>query len=180
LVLDDYMPQAAWFHSPGGIHGLAHTARVLVWANLLAEALGADVEVVRWAAAVHDVGRVDDGRDPEHGERSATWWLNAGAVAPALGEAQRQAVASAVRWHVPWDDQVPMAARTPEWVCLKDADGLDRARLASVPVSGLDPRLLRTPHARGMVDLARALVDETRGGGWDEVRAAALRGGLWR
>lgn len=162
--LDKYRPAAGWFREPDGIHGVAHAARVLVLANELSERLMADGvhvdrDVVRWAAVVHDVGRLDDGADLEHGERSADWFLtHARDIASHLTEQQRQRVADAVRWHVPWDDEVPVQAQTPEWICLKDADAIDRLRF-----DDLDVRLLRTDHARTMVGWARLLVAATRG-----------------
>ena len=78
-ILDRYRPRPEWFaHDPDGIHGIAHVTRVLVWAEQLAAWMHdhgrpVDVEVVRCAAVTHDVGRHDDGRDPEHGRRSARW-----------------------------------------------------------------------------------------------------------
>ena len=41
---------------------------------------------------------------------------------------------------------------------LKDADGLDRVRLGD-----LDPRYLRHPESKGMVDFAQTLFDATDG-----------------
>ena len=76
--LADYLPDDGWFRfNPRGIHGAPHTTRVLVWAEVLADALAAPGairrEELRWAAAIHDIGRVDDGIDPGHGVRSAEW-----------------------------------------------------------------------------------------------------------
>jgi hypothetical protein len=139
-----------------------------------------DVEVVRCAAATHDVGRHDDGRDPEHGLRSARWVReHRDALSVALDDRQLEALAYCCAWHVPPDAQAP--ALTNELVCLKDADGLDRVRIVD-----LDPRQLRTERARQLPGPARRLYEASRrageGGGdpWEQVRAAAVVQGQWR
>jgi uncharacterized protein len=58
---------------PWGLHGLAHWWRVRHNAQLLALATGASLRVVRLFAIFHDSHRHDDGHDPEHGARAATW-----------------------------------------------------------------------------------------------------------
>jgi uncharacterized protein len=181
-VLDPFRPQVAWYrHNPHGIHGLAHAARVLVWVEQVGRAMNAtcpvvDLNVVRWAAALHDVGRLDDGRDPNHGRRSADWArAHADLLVPALDDAQTKKLAYICTWHVPPDDEAPVF--TAELRCLKDADGLDRVRIRD-----LDPGRLRTPFARGLVSdavsLYRASVAEP-GDPWEAVRACAQRMGLW-
>ena len=137
-----------------------------------------DVEVVRCAAVTHDVGRHDDGRDPEHGRRSARWVREHREALPvALDDRQLEALAYCCEWHVPPDAQAP---RWPnELVCLKDADGLDRVR-----ISDLDPRRLRTKPARRLTRSARRLFEECwlagDGDPWQQVRNAALAQGQWR
>jgi hypothetical protein len=181
--LDLYLPQAEWFaHDPYWIHGLNHVARVLVWAHRLAEALAArgeavDGEAVRWAAALHDVGRNDDGRDPQHGSRSALWLEQHVALLPvALPPARLARVAYCCRWHVPPDHDAP--EMTAELACLKDADGLDRVRIRD-----LDPGQLRLPESRSLVEdswgLCQATVPIDRADPWAQVRRAALARGLW-
>lgn len=183
-MLDLYRPQPDWFaHNPYGIHGIAHVARVLVWAEQLAEQLvesGADVdrEAVRWAAVLHDVGRWDDGRDREHGERSAAWVLANASLLPAKLEEQTLAkVVYCCRWHVPADSLAP--EMTNELQCLKDADGLDRVRIFD-----LDPKHLRLPGARLLVqsswDLFEATYPPSRDDPFCQVREAARARGLWR
>jgi uncharacterized protein len=65
FVLEDYA--LPW----SGPHGVAHWARVFENGLRLAEETGADVEVVRLFAVLHDSRRVDEGRDPDHGPRAA-------------------------------------------------------------------------------------------------------------
>ena len=84
--LDQFLPDERWFgYRPRGIHGAPHTTRVLVWAACLVDRLGRRDALRRdellWAAAVHDVGRDDDGVDPGHGARSAAWVRDSLAIA---------------------------------------------------------------------------------------------------
>lgn len=65
IVLDSYEL------SPSGIHGVAHWARVLENGLRLAETTGANIEIVKLFAVLHDSQRQSDGHDPEHGPRAA-------------------------------------------------------------------------------------------------------------
>jgi uncharacterized protein len=64
-VLEDYA--LPW----GGHHGIAHWARVLENGLRLAGETGANVEVVRLFAVLHDSRRVSEANDPDHGPRAA-------------------------------------------------------------------------------------------------------------
>ncbi len=64
-VLEDYA--LPW----GGDHGVAHWARVMENGLRLAGETGADVEVVRLFAVLHDSRRVSEATDPDHGPRAA-------------------------------------------------------------------------------------------------------------
>jgi uncharacterized protein len=182
-ILDQYRPEAAWFlHDPYGIHGLAHAARALVWAeqvgqSMLEQGRAVDMEVVRWAAAVHDVGRVNDGIDKPHGQRSADWACSdVGRLATNLSDGQLQQLAYLCIWHVPADAGAPVM--TPELICLKDADGLERVRIAD-----LDPQKLRTNRARKLPRLAQELFRASchpASDPWEGVRKCAIDMGLWR
>src|SRR3954466_1645131 len=54
-----------------GDHGVAHWARVLENGLRLAGETGANVEVVRLFAILHDSRRVSEATDPDHGPRAA-------------------------------------------------------------------------------------------------------------
>ena len=54
-----------------GLHGLSHFARVEKLGHYLAESNGADLEVISLFAYTHDLGRIDDDEDIDHGIRSA-------------------------------------------------------------------------------------------------------------
>jgi uncharacterized protein len=64
-VLEDYA--LPW----GGDHGVAHWARVLENGLRLAGETGANVEIVRLFALLHDSRRVNENFDPDHGPRAA-------------------------------------------------------------------------------------------------------------
>ena len=59
-----------------GDHGVSHWARVLENGLRLAEETGADLEVVRLFAVLHDSRRVNEATDPEHGPRAAEFALS--------------------------------------------------------------------------------------------------------
>jgi hypothetical protein len=163
-----YLPDPAWFaHDPNGVHGVAHAARVLVWAERIADRVAEPAamrrEELRWAAVCHDVERWDDGIDPQHGDCSAVWVLaNLLRVRPGLTDGVDLGfVAELCRWHQPSDRDA--ARLTLELMILKDADGLDRARLGD-----LDPSRLRLASSLGLVEAAERLCRATgHGGGVD-------------
>jgi uncharacterized protein len=181
--MNAWRPSDAWYlHDPLGVHGLGHAARVLIWADRISSWMlqrneQVDRDVVLWAAALHDVRRVDDGDDIEHGARAARWIRSGGAAERlnALTDLQRERLAYCCEWHVPSDSQAP--EMTPELVCLKDADGLDRVRLGD-----LDSSHLRTFCARRLSGAAQALFDRSEGildanldtCPWEAVRIAAI------
>ena len=154
--LVDYLPDDNWFRfNPRGIHGAPHTTRVLVWAEVLAQALAAPGairrEELRWAAAVHDVGLVDDGTDPGHGARSAEWLRrHLAAERPVAAALDLDFVAELCRWHETPDRAI--GRFTLELAILKDADALDRARLGD-----LDPSRLRLARALRLIEPAERL-----------------------
>ena len=180
-----YRPPAQCFlGSSTGLHGLGHLARVLVWANQLAlhmqeDGIEVDREAVRWAATLHDVRRIADGPEPEHGTRCSSWLQNRD-FEPLIGVSSNRLarIAYCCYWHVPRDDMAP--SMTPELICLKDADALDRVRL-----NGPDVRQLRTGFARQMLGQARFLCDTSRvlqttlNDPWLAVRTTATNVGLW-
>jgi hypothetical protein len=154
--LDRFLPDEAWFrHRPRGIHGTPHTTRVLVWAAVLASRIGRPNALRRdellWAAAVHDVGRLDDGIDRGHGRRSADWVLaDLTRKRPEAATCDLKLVAELCTWHEIADDRIERLSL--ELLILKDADGLDRARIGD-----LDPDRLRFQHARRLVEAAERL-----------------------
>src|SRR5213592_3118719 len=150
------VPRRDWFtmQPPSLLHGLAHSARVMVWTTVLAGE-GPLFEPALWAAACHDLCRETDDLDPGHGERAAIWVLEElpRRLEDVPDELDR--IASACRWHS-YSDREAGSRDDLLWL-LKDADGLDRMRLGD-----FDQRFLRSAAARDQVDAARDLYQRTR------------------
>ena len=145
-LLYEFETKQSWLRHDSRLHGVGHMMRVFILQELICDQLegqgvAVDRQATRWAASVHDVGRVDDGVDYEHGWRSAEWMK----------------------------ENLP-PAMTPETVdtatelkVLKDADGLDRVRLGD-----LDESYLRTEAAKTLVETARQLYELSQPSSPDE------------
>jgi uncharacterized protein len=182
IRIRQFEPKPEWFErGPGGIHGIVHEARVLIWSQVLSvlaagENLTVDADVLGWAAAIHDTQRQDDGIDPEHGARAAAWIESRPELIPA--EVPLTRVAYLCRWHVPPDNRIPEL--TDELRVFKDADSLDRWRIYD-----LDPSLLRTTLAHRLLDASHelwSLTDDVSDGtqAFEEVVRAAVKIGVLR
>lgn len=142
-LFEQYRPKKEWYlreWAMDGLHGVNHEARVMVMQEILSrllaktEGLEMDQEALRWAAVTHDVRRVDDDYDTQHGKRSAEWVLQT--LSHLVPSSRLKVVAYINRWHATWDNGIP--EMTTELAIFKDADALDRARLGD-----LKPGLLR-------------------------------------
>jgi hypothetical protein len=160
---EEMLPPPGLFLHDSFIHGPAHVGRVMVHALRLVEATGFLEEARRlWAAVyLHDIARLGDGWEPGHGLRASRRLASLpqvldlfrlGGVADSDLPAIREAVTRPSR-----GEAIPGEADVRRIELLKDADGLDRVR-----IEDLDPRYLRTPAARTMVDFAQLLYQETR------------------
>lgn len=163
-LLRQFEPREEWLAHDSDIHGVSHMARVFVLQELIGDELekqGIKVNRIatRYAAMAHDVGRVDDGRDLEHGVRSAAWMKEH--LADKVSPEDLDMATYIVHWHVPPDSEAPMM--TTELKVLKDADGLDRVRLGDLNVA-----YLRTDAAKGLVDVATKLYELSIPEGYEE------------
>jgi len=158
-LIRKFEPKSSWLSHDSELHGVDHMARVFILQELICDKLEkqgivVNREVVRWASMAHDVGRLDDGIDLEHGTRSAKWIKNN--LSDQMSSEMLDMVTYIIHWHVPPDSEAPVM--TTELKVLKDADGLDRVRLGD-----LDTSYLRTDVATGLVgladDLYRAYLD---------------------
>ena len=135
---------------------LIHSSEVAASAGLDASEFESLVLAVAW----HDIGRTHDGRDPLHWAKSV-----AKVEELRLGRHVDQRILAralfAIELHSTQDEAaVQRAASMDEsesmlrviWV-LKDADGLDRVRIAD-----LDPRYLRHPISRDRAGQALELL----------------------
>lgn len=150
------IPRRSWFlmQPPSHLHGLGHTARVMVWAAVLTRETEW-FEPVVWAAACHDLRRESDGYDLDHGFRAGTWVRDVlpGKLRQPLAHLER--IARACDWHVCRDRDAGWNHPVLWW--LKDADGLDRVRLFD-----LDATFLRHKDTRSWIAAANRLFLATR------------------
>lgn len=150
-----FLPQPHWYflQPPSDLHGLGHTARVMVWACVLTRDTPW-LDSVLWAATCHDLRREDDGADPDHGFRAGAWVRRELPRLLHSPPVDLDAIASACDWHVCSDHHAEWDH--PVLWHLKDADGLDRVRLYD-----LDPRFFRHEKTHAWPEAARALYDAT-------------------
>ena len=113
-----------WYKDTDAVHDFSHIERVYRMAERLALAEGADLEIVRAAALLHDADGTTPGSEVrrEHHLRSADF---AERILQAEGwpEERIKAVQHCIRAHRYRDDREPPA--TIEAKCLFDADKLD-------------------------------------------------------
>ena len=113
------------------LHGPDHWRRVERTGLLLAATTGADVAVVRLFAALHDVGRVDEHVDPEHGARGAEFARRLRADgAFRLDDARFRLLEFAITHHA--DGQ---RSEDPTIGTCWDADRLDLGRVDETPLA---------------------------------------------
>jgi uncharacterized protein len=123
------------------VHGLEHWRRVERLGLMLAEKTGADKDVIRLFAYLHDLKRQNELADPGHGARAAEFVLElhrAGDI--DLSEKQLEQLICACRYHSDPDAKSDDVTVMTCW----DADRLDLWRVGTTP----DPALLNTDAAR--------------------------------
>jgi uncharacterized protein len=132
------------------IHGPAHWLRVEQNGLVLSLSTGADIEVVRLFAALHDSRRESDGEDPDHGSRAADLAVAWRGALFELSDSQFEKLCVACRFHTSMRHHEDRTIATC-W----DADRLDLVRVGRVP----DPGLMSTEGGRQttlrMVDSAK-------------------------
>jgi len=111
-----------------GIHGWPHWVRVRENGLRLAEATGADIQVVELFALFHDIGRVNDNHDPDHGKRGAELVLRFVADLPVLDPTQIELLQYACAHHTDGLTDGDITVGTC-W----DADRLDLGRVGTRP-----------------------------------------------
>lgn len=140
------------------IHGLGHIERVLLFGGLIAmqnHCNEADTALLLTACSYHDIGRIDDSLDDDHGRRSSEMLPSV----ISLQEEDMAIVQAAICAHsindIHMEDTIcafgiydKQRALTIARM-LKDADALDRVR-----VYDLDPRFLRFPCSNQYVEFA--------------------------
>jgi len=122
-----------------GIHGVSHWRRVRESGLRLAKISGADTAVVEYFAFLHDIKRLNDGRDPRHGQRAADFARTIRTTLIYLDDVQFEQLAYACAEHTRGLTHTDITIGTC-W----DADRLDLARVDIIP----DPKRLCTEAAR--------------------------------
>ncbi len=168
---------------PWGLHGLAHWWRVRHNGLLIADAMGANLRVVRLFAIFHDSHRDDDGHDPDHGPRAADWLRRvrggeaaarddcdaAIAALRALTDIEFESLYAACELHTS-----TLHHDDPTVATCFVADRLDLSRVGRRP----DPRLMPAPRHVVDEELINAAIDRQRKGlDWDGGQAIER---VWR
>lgn len=154
----------AWFHNPAGVHALSHTKRVLLLSliiSYLEKFSQQDANLLCLASIYHDIGRSNDGYDPEHGNASYEKVLHEHLPVPDQFQDQ-EILRFLIQNHAIPDqsaykklNQYNLAEvdRTLKlYDAFKDADGLDRVRIRD-----LNPEYLRTGSAQHLLLAAHQL-----------------------
>lgn len=146
------------------LHGQGHIERVIMLGALIA--MGEkfslrDTRLTLFACSYHDIGRINDRRDDDHGTVSAEGIVSRDLVSiiPDVSEDEIAILQAAIATHSMHDssleaNECKFGVKPEEhercrricW-CLKDADNMDRVRL-----NDLDPKYLRHETSKGMVD----------------------------
>jgi hypothetical protein len=161
-LLQKYRPEKSWFlkqEMVNSIHGIGHETRVLVWQEILSRYVinsenMVDQEALRWSAVTHDTQRKNHYTDYEHGIRSAQWVKEE--MKSVIAEKSLDEVYYLNQNHVPED--LLIKEIKPELLILKDADALDRLRIAN----DLNPLKLRLPITEKLIKKARLFCERTR------------------
>jgi len=113
-----------WYINTDAVHDFSHIERVYRLAERLARAEGADLEIVRAAALLHDADGTTPGSDvrKEHHLRSAEF-AESVLITEGWPVERIKAVQHCIRAHRYRDDSEP--PQTIEAKCLFDADKLD-------------------------------------------------------
>ncbi len=122
-----------------GIHGVSHWQRVRENGLRVAAMTGADLEIVELFAFIHDIKRMNDGSDPQHGRRAADWARTEGRRFIDLDSDRFDQLAYACEQHTHGKGHPSVTVCTC-W----DADRLDLDRVYITP----DPSRLCTAAAR--------------------------------
>lgn len=179
-MIELIVEQAIWDGIAGSSHGEAHWLRVFKLADKMINRMALMVKgnnklvvnrgVVGFAALLHDVGRVHDGRDPAHGYRGASTAVRVATTIYASGKNQWDLI-------LPKDfhkkvAELGMIADIVNRHCLKgpgdylemqivkDADKLDRVRFSGK--RSVDVDRLALDVSRDMVEEAVELYEESR------------------
>lgn len=156
--------KAEYFYRPQGIHGLMHTRRVLLLNIIISRLEGSSPRqqnILCTAALYHDIGRINDNVDPQHGREGFRKAQDLGLLA-GVDSSELPLLKYIMENHSISDRQARQqlphyGLANPEesqylFDIFKDADGLDRVR-----INDLDSRQLRTEGGQKLIMVARQL-----------------------
>ena len=129
-----------------GVHGVAHWSRVAEAGALLAEATGADADVVELFALFHDSRRLNDGSDDGHGLRGGECARSWRGRLVHLSDERFELLFEACRLHTDGH-----TTGDPTLLACWDADRLDLWRVGITPAA----HRLCTGAARGLLGWSR-------------------------
>ncbi|OAV70439.1 putative HD superfamily hydrolase [Bacteroidales bacterium Barb4] len=155
-----------------GIHGVGHITRTLFWAHILNFLQKHDKAVSNAtliASMIHDLGRLADHNDPDHGFRSQEM-CKSYVQKHLLDKSLLTECLAAVEHHSKLDVANASSRRPEIWQTLKDADALERERLHR---HNVNPDMLRSSRLTSdkklrdaLIILARELVEITANTRW--------------
>ncbi len=137
-----------------GTHGVSHWGRVMENGRRLAAGTGADLDVVKLFAVLHDACRFDEDADLDHGRRAAHLAIELRGHAFDLDDRRFALLHAALAGHVDGRTSHDVTVGTC-W----DADRLDIGRVGMAPI----PRYLSTDAARDGAVIAWADARATGG-----------------
>jgi len=111
-----------------GVHGPSHWARVKHHGLIIGEQVGADLEVIKLFAFLHDSQRLSEYRDPEHGLRAAQYAKSLNGKFFDLNTDQMDLLTTAMEGHSEGELHLNPTIQTC-W----DADRLDLGRVGIKP-----------------------------------------------
>ena len=124
-----------------GIHGVKHwerTAKIadMIWYKLSWEKPKRSRRIIQMAAVFHDIGRENDGADPDHGSMGEDWsgFIITGDLRRQFKKGELAAAGYIIGLHCD-----PSPGTSLEMKVVKDADKCDRFRLSE---EGPDPSRL--------------------------------------
>lgn len=146
------------------IHGLKHILNVCFFSYLIAcneNLYGRDLDILLEISLYHDIGRIDDREDREHGHRGANKYL-----VQMKAKDIDMIIPAVIHAHSLLDEEANMVFKQYNIAesqynrylkllsIVKDADALDRFRLCS---NSLKPEYLRIEFSTQLISLACAL-----------------------
>ena len=155
-----------FLRNPGGsIHGIGHIYRTMTACAMLGERLKKPRSglLAMCGAFIHDLARVNDDIDPEHGSRAAEMFFHQFEALwnkYELTDKEREFVKQAVQQHSTCEWMQPADEGYDVMAILKDADALDRCRLGD---DGLDPEFLRYSQSRNIIQTIIRYYNDTQG-----------------